>query len=122
MFRKIKHLLRDMKYWFQRRTRGWSDDETWCLDYNFYKWLNSRLKIFIRDANKVVNLDYYVFELEGENYTLLELMYYLVDLTDNILELYDSTEISTIAFYNEYPKLKGEIFKVFPLIIDNLGW
>lgn len=40
----LKVVKRDIKYWFQRRTRGWSDDETWNLDWNFFKWVNSRFK------------------------------------------------------------------------------
>lgn len=32
----IKSVKRDIKYWFQRRTRGWSDDETWNLDWEFF--------------------------------------------------------------------------------------
>ena len=33
----IRTIKRDIKYWFQRRVRGWSDDETWNLDYEFIK-------------------------------------------------------------------------------------
>lgn len=35
-----------LKHFFQRLFRGWSDKETWNLDYEFYKWLLPRLKRF----------------------------------------------------------------------------
>lgn len=35
---------RDLKLWWQRRTRGWSDDETWSLDHSLAKHILPRLK------------------------------------------------------------------------------
>lgn len=37
---------RDIKLFWQRRTRGWSDDETWSLDYSLAKIILPRLKRF----------------------------------------------------------------------------
>jgi hypothetical protein len=37
---------RDWKFFWQRRTRGWSDDETWCLDTTIAKFVLPRLKRF----------------------------------------------------------------------------
>ena len=54
----IKSLKRNIKYWFQRRTRCWSDDETWNLDWEFFKWVNSRFKQYIKDAGSVVDLEF----------------------------------------------------------------
>lgn len=53
----IKHYLgfyrigRAFKHAWQRLTRGWSDDETWNLDYRFCKWMLPRLKRFKKLAN-----------------------------------------------------------------------
>ena len=38
---KLRTIKQNIKYWVQRRTRGWSDDETWNLDYEFIKWINN---------------------------------------------------------------------------------
>ena len=54
----IKTIKRDIKYWFQRRIRGWSDDETWNLDYEFIKWVNSRFKKYKEKAIGIVDLEY----------------------------------------------------------------
>lgn len=41
------HLLkRKIKFIYQKLTRGWSDDETWSLDYSLAKLIAPRLKRF----------------------------------------------------------------------------
>ena len=37
---------RGWKFWFQRRTRGWSDNDTWSLDHTLSKFILPRLKRF----------------------------------------------------------------------------
>jgi hypothetical protein len=39
-------IKRGLRLWWQRRTRGWSDDETWNLEHTAAKWLLPRLKRF----------------------------------------------------------------------------
>lgn len=43
---KIKDILFDIKMWWQRKTRGYSDLEIWNLDYTVSKWIVPRLKAF----------------------------------------------------------------------------
>lgn len=35
---------RSIRFWWQRRTRGWDDSETWNLDTSFEEWILPRLK------------------------------------------------------------------------------
>lgn len=39
-------IKRMIKFFFQRRIRGFDDSETWNLDMQFYKWVYPRLKRF----------------------------------------------------------------------------
>jgi hypothetical protein len=39
-------LNRSLKFWWQRRTRGWDDSETWNLDTTICEFVLPRLKIF----------------------------------------------------------------------------
>lgn len=48
----LRIIIRNIKHWLQRRTRGWSDDETWNLNYEFILWLNSRFKKYREQAIK----------------------------------------------------------------------
>ena len=42
----LRHLPRSIKFFFQRRFRGWDDSETWDLEYQFFAWLYPRLRRF----------------------------------------------------------------------------
>ncbi len=44
-------LKRWLKFWWQRRTRGFDDSETWNLDQTFAKFILPRLKKF-QEINK----------------------------------------------------------------------
>ena len=81
----IRTIKRDIKYWFQRRTRGWSDDETWNLDWEFFRWVNSRFKQYRKDASDIVDLELYKFNYKGKEYTQLELINKVIKLTTYFL-------------------------------------
>jgi len=44
-----------IKYFCQRRIRGWDDSETWNLDISFYKWVYPRLIRFKQLTNGYPN-------------------------------------------------------------------
>jgi hypothetical protein len=41
-----RNLKRKMRYWWQRRTRGWDDSVTWSLDAEIARFVAPRLKRF----------------------------------------------------------------------------
>ena len=42
---------RSARFWWQRRTRGWDDSETWDLgNTTFTRWILPRLKLFRKSA------------------------------------------------------------------------
>lgn len=41
-----RRLKRGLRYWWQRRTRGWDDSDLWSLDYTLAKWIVPRLERF----------------------------------------------------------------------------
>lgn len=43
-------MKRSLRYWWQRRTRGWDDSDTWSLDGTIAKFALPRLKRF-RELN-----------------------------------------------------------------------
>lgn len=116
----IRTIKRDIKYWLQRRVRGWSDDETWNLDYEFIKWVNSRFKKYKEKASKIVDLEFHRFEYEGKEYTQLQLIDRVIELTDEMLtdEYWDL--IHTDA--ERLEKIKDEVFDIFKLIYGVMWW
>lgn len=57
---------RSIRFWWQRRTRGWDDSDTWNLEAELARWLAPRLRRFI-EAHNGVPLSY--CEFEGDKVT-----------------------------------------------------
>lgn len=113
-------IKRDIKYWIQRRTRGWSDDETWNLDYEFIKWVNTRFKKYKELASKIVNLEFYKFKYKRKEYTQLELIDKVIELTDELITNdYWNIDITTV---DKMEKIKNEIFDIFKIIFWTMWW
>lgn len=45
-FMRTNLFRRSIKHWWQRRTRGWDDSDTWSLDFTIAKFVLPRLKKF----------------------------------------------------------------------------
>lgn len=108
---------RSLKLWFQRRTRGWSDDECWDLRYSFLVWLREHLKVYMRDAKNRVDLEYHKYNYKGKEYTQLELINKLIELSDTCLYIYGDLEFS-----DGFDKHKDEIFEISHLIFWDMWW
>lgn len=118
--KKIRTIKRDVKFWFQRRTRGWSDDETWNLSYEFILWLNSRFKKYREQAIKIVDLEYYKFEYKDKIYTQLQVIDKIIELTDYIINNdYYEMMWSDIEHLEE---TKDEIFDLFKISFNVMWW
>lgn len=111
---KIK---REIKYWFQRRIRGWSDDETWNLDYEFIKWCNSRFKKYKELANKIVDLEQYKFTYKEKEYSQLELIDKVIKLTDKYIRKANENWLE-----GKLDPIKNEVFDIFKLIFWTMWW
>ena len=116
----IRTIKRNVKYWFQRRTRGWSDDETWNLDWEFFRWVNSRFKKYKEKAIDTVDLEYYKFKYKRKEYTQLQLIDRVIGLTDEML-----TDEYWDLIYTDAERLeknKDEVFDIFKLIYGVMWW
>ena len=113
-------IMRNIKYWFQRRTRGWSDDETWNLNYEFILWLNSRFKKYREQAIKIVNLEYYKFEYKDKIYTQLQVIDRIIELTDYIINN-DYYEMMW-SDVERLEAMKNEIFDLFKMSFGAMWW
>lgn len=111
----LRIIKRNIKFWFQRRTRGWSDDETWNLDYEFIKWINSRFKKY--KELSIADMTFNKFKYKKKRYTQLELIDKEIELTDNILKNYWVYEDGF-----DKKEIVDEIFDIFKLIFWTMWW
>lgn len=107
----------NFKYWVQRHTRGWSDDEIWNMDYEFIKWLNSRFKKYKEEAKDKIDLNYYKFTYKNKKYTQLQIIDRIIELTDYILQ----NNYFDIKFKNK-DIIIDEIFDLFRLVFYFMWW
>lgn len=117
---KLQIAKRNIKYWLQRRTRGWSDDETWNLDYEFIHWINSRFKKYKEQASNVVNLNYHKFQYQNKSYTQLQLIDKVINITDEML----TNDYWSLLYSNpdKIEKNKNEVFDIFKIIYEVMWW
>ena len=110
----ISLIKRNIKFWCQRRTRGWSDDECWNLDFEFVKWINSRFKQYKKGASKVVDLEYRVYKYKKKKYTQLELIDRVIQLSDKL--------INGDYYFRESNEEVDEILDIFKLVYLSMWW
>ena len=125
LIKRIKKPLRiikeNIKFWLQRRIRGWSDDECWNVNYEFLKWINSRFKQYKKDAIKTVDLEYFAYNYKNKDYTQLQIIERIIELTDDLVddEKYFSLE------YKDFEKMEedlNELFDLFRLVFHQMWW
>lgn len=104
-----------MKKIFKSKKRK-MQEECWNLGYEFVKWLNEHLKIYVEDKPKIVDMEYFEFDYKGKNYTELEMVNKLVDVTDELLKEYDGIDCDKMN------KLKDEMYELLKKIHFSLGW
>ena len=89
--------------------------ECWNLDYAFYEWLNEHLKVYKKEASKIVDLEYHKFEYNGREWTQIEIIDHLIFLTGQvILDYFDWGDFST-----EY---KERIHDLWKIVCESMWW
>lgn len=88
--------------------------ECWSLDYAFIKWLNIHLKVYKKDASKIVNLEYHKFTYEEKELTQLEIINRLIQITDYLL-ISDRLEL-------EYWHQVNQMLDLWKLVFPAMWW
>lgn len=114
----MKTLSKKIKYWFQKRTRGWSDDELWDLNISFFKYINSRFTEFKKQASKTIDLTYHKYDYKGKTYTQLELIDEIIRLSNFFINMY---EHDTAVLITE-KSLLHDFFTILEKVIPHMGW
>lgn len=101
-------------------------EECWNLDYELIKWLNEHLKVYKEDSSKVVNMEYHKFKYKKEEYTQLQILDRLIEITDFLLnddnyggsfvDLMSKKEIRNIE------AKKNEMYDLLKLVHWQLWW
>lgn len=86
----------------------------WSFDNYFSRWLYCYLKDYFKDAEKVVDLDFYHFEFKGKDYTqkeaiekILNTLEIFITEKDNVFDLKEERKM--IEDYQDAIRLLAEI-------------
>lgn len=124
---KIKHSKKRKKRLAkQRKKYGFDEVETWSLKDTFYYWLYERLKMYMKVADPVVNLNFHKFEYKSKTYTQRELILKLIDLLkEHILseeKWYEINDEEIPIFVDRYKKRTKEICEIWGIILPAMWW
>ena len=95
--------------------------ECWNLDDSFYYWLLDHLRVYLRDASVIIDLDYRTLTVDDVSLTQREAIEHIIKQIEKILFLKDSlvTELIAKGYYTSYE----EIEKDYRAVLDNaMAW
>ena len=92
--------------------------ECWSLDVSFYKWLKEHLKVYLKDAGNIVDLEYHKFEVDGAEYTQLEIIETMLAILDSIEEL----GVFDWAFHEDLKRMTSDLCKLWAIILPAMWW
>lgn len=84
--------------------------DCWNLDFAFYQWLKERLPIYLKDAGRIIDLEYFKLEFRGKEYTQKELIERMIEL----LHFVDDYDLDLV---------KGkEVLEIWAMIAPAMWW
>ena len=88
--------------------------ECWNLDAAFIDWLNIHLKVFKKDAIKIVDLEFHKFNYNGEELTQLQIIDRLIQLTNDLK--------TTNVWDQGYTGKQDEMLDLWKLVFPAMWW
>lgn len=107
-----------MKILTKKKEQKIIKEECWNLNIELLKWLNIHFKVYKEDASKIVNLSYHTFIYDKQEYTQLEIIDRIIELTDYLL-LDDNYLPSTIIIIRNKQK---QLFDLLELVFNAMWW
>lgn len=91
--------------------------ECWCLDYSIIVYLNKHLKVYKNDASRNIDLTYHKFKYGNEEYTQLDIINELIDITTYVKEHYYNCKENEII-----EQRVNKMYDLLKLIHFTLWW
>ena len=90
-------------------------EECWDLGNSLVKWLNEHLKFFKEDVTGIINLEFHTYIYNGKEYTQLEIINRLIELTEELQDVYSIVP-------DDKEKMKDEMYDLLKLVHFDLWW
>lgn len=84
--------------------------ECWNLDDSFYYWLLDHLRVYLRDASIIIDLDYRTLTVDDVSLTQREAIEHIIKQIEKILFIKDAlpSELITKGYYASYEEIEKD--------------
>lgn len=84
--------------------------ECWNLDNTFYSWLLEHLKVYLKDASIIIDLDYRILTVDDTSLTQREAIKHIIKQIEKILFIKDAspTKLITKGYYTSYEEINED--------------
>lgn len=84
--------------------------ECWNLDDTFYSWLLEHLKVYLKDASIIIDLDYRILTVDEVSLTQREAIEHIIKQIEKILFIKNGLPTGLIAkgYYTSYEEIEKD--------------
>ena len=84
--------------------------ECWNLDNTFYSWLLEHLKVYLKDASIIIDLDYRILTVDDTSLTQREAIEHIIKQIEKILYIKNALPTGLIAkgYYASYEEINED--------------
>ena len=109
------------------KTKKRISEECWNLDFELIKWLNKHLKVYKEESVKAVDLEFHKFKYKNKEYTQLEIINRLIEVTDYLLgdEPYNNGNYDRLLSAKDIRSInarKNEMYDLLKIVHWQLWW
>ena len=104
---------REKQWKKERKKYGFDSRETWSLDSTMFMWLYEHLKLFMKHADQVINLNFHVIEVDGVSRTLREWILICLEHLEQVVQHYGNLKEETLERTDEIMKI---LSRIYPLL------
>lgn len=91
----------------QRKKYGFDETETYNLDYTFCMWLYERLNMYLKVADRIIDLDFHKISIDKKTQTLKEWIKELIEKCKAVLQATDTRDEAITEIANVWAEIVG---------------
>ena len=124
----IKRLRHKIKMCSQKRKQGWCDEDTYELNTHQIKMINNKYKRYLELADKIVDLDYFKYNINGEIVTQKQAIKKIIQLSNVYLTKYADGYYPNVEEYDietydkETNEVLDELFAYMRAVFLDMWW
>lgn len=96
-------------------------EECWNIDYSFLLWVNEHFKMYLKEADDVVDLTFHTYTYKRKILTQKDVINIIIRDTDWLINVYYDWSVRD-DFKKEFSSTVNEVFDLFRMVFYNMWW